>query len=391
MNQFLIFFFVVGILVSGRTFAGGMTSSGGEFVTTERNPWFVGEEPVKFCISVGNGFSASLPKARKAISAAFDDWLETLRRLKPEPTPFVLPNGLKVNLALDFKEVNCSESPNLRFELGTLTDEIREVLSHSARYTAAFAGHDGIDDISGRVNKGVIWLVPDNGPDRYLGPTTQNNFWSNDSVLFNVLVHELGHVFGFEHQDDGVMNEGFPAAVIFEPLPRTTSRRYIFNKWAKFGDEICGKKLELPREFTRDVLGTSYIILWDVCIKPKFDDLDHIFHSLHIAFTSEEGIVAREYNIDTMHDTSLSKPSTQIKGQYFSATVGGPLDYKHHSFISLESQNRYSGYIEENSNKMPVIISRDGTEVNVAFIQDHTLYEFSFYIENMRPNLGDGK
>lgn len=68
-------FFLFSSLSSFSSFAGGMTSSGGEFITTEKNPWFIGVADIRYCINKSENFSVKIDAARKIIKAAIKDWV----------------------------------------------------------------------------------------------------------------------------------------------------------------------------------------------------------------------------------------------------------------------------------------------------------------------------
>src|SRR5688572_27667822 len=72
---------------------GDMTSSGGELLTVEKNPWFIGSKPVHYCIIKGEDFSASLNSSKQVIKEAIDDWTRTLSKLNSIPTRFMFPDG----------------------------------------------------------------------------------------------------------------------------------------------------------------------------------------------------------------------------------------------------------------------------------------------------------
>jgi len=252
---------IVGCFLANPVFAGGMTSSGGEFVTTEKNPWFIGDATVEYCVNISSDFSTELLVAKKIVKDALEDWIQTISSLKPEPTGFMLPDGKKKNLSLNFQLVECNNNPQLSFHLNSFTKNIKQSLKGMARYTAAFTGHLGIDDQTGSTKKGIIWLAPNKDTNKYLGPSIGNDFWSKENILFNVLLHEIGHLFGFEHQDDGVMNDGFPAVAIRYGIQKTTTKRFKYHKWQFLNLKICGKKMELTEDTTRNLLDTHYVIL----------------------------------------------------------------------------------------------------------------------------------
>lgn len=370
--------------------AGGMTSSGGEFVTTEKNPWFIGKQTIKYCVQVSDNFSANEETVKQTISEVFSDWLSTIKILNPISTDFKLPDGKKKSLATEFVLGDCGEDTQLWFHLGNFTDEIKESLKGMARYTAAFAGHAGVDDRTGSVTKGIVWLAPDRGSKKYIGPNVGKDFWSRKNILFNVLLHELGHMFGFEHQEDGVMNSGFPAFVIAHNTPQSTTKRFKYHKWQSLNLKICGKKMELEPEISKELLETPYVILWDVCIESIKQDENDYFNEIEILFSSEKQVVTKKYKVEFKKGSSFGTPVRTIKGKYFRDKLGSPEDYKPHSFLFLED-NRFSGYLTDGSARHPVVISKRGTRVEMNITKNNKLYEINFYIDNLNPSLEEPK
>ena len=141
------------------------------------------------------------------------------------------------------------------FFLGRLTPEIRLTQLDRASPAVAFAALGKVDDQTGR-GKGFIWLAPDSGPDRYQGPTGLEKFWGPDAHVQDVLLHELGHVFGLPHlKAPSVMSEDFPAQVVASNslrglIKEAESRalpsplwELLYNRWTDLGLRLCGALL----------------------------------------------------------------------------------------------------------------------------------------------------
>lgn len=77
-----------------------------------------------------------------------------------------------------------------------------------------------------------------------------------------------------------------------------------------------------------------------------------------------------------------------VKGNYFKEKKGGPTSYWTHSFLWLED-SRFSGYLVDGSNRYPVIINKRGTRVEMNITKNNKLHELDFYIDNLRPDIGN--
>ncbi len=380
-----ITFFLLTSLFSSTALSGGMTSSGGEFITTEKNPWFTGESDIHYCIKKSNYFSVEIDDTRKIIKEAIKDWTLTLKLLNPKKTSFKLPDGNYKNLSLNFKEVNCNkENIQLWFYLGSFNKEIEQSLSTMAKFTAAFAGHLGINNKTGRTKKGIIWLAPDMGPRKYIGPSISKQFWMKDQIFFNTLLHELGHMFGLGHLEDGIMNNGFPARMIRYGGSKISTKVFRFHKWQSLKLSICGKGLQLDEHTARELLETSYIILWDVCLIPKRDISPMGLTEFELTFVSEKGVVKKEFDFQMKEGSSFSTDMRSISGKYFKSKVEGPLNLNNHNFLSLQD-NRFSGYLIDKKGHYPVFINKRGARLEINIAKNNKIHEISFYINNFSP------
>ena len=237
---------VLFVAVNPRAIA-GMSSSGGERITTEQNPWFLGDESVRYCILRSDDFSMPLERAANVLSEVMSDWTTTLAKL--DPTPLETPAG-KRRLTLSFTQVPC-ESAELKIYFGASDDAIQEALKFYAAETVGFALRQSYDQVLGRA-KGLVWIAPDQGLQKYRGPMFATDVWTHEVALHNVLLHELGHVFGFPHDDDvkivdSFMASTFPAAQLErEHFDKATSNELIQRNWRHTTGQFCGENASFP-------------------------------------------------------------------------------------------------------------------------------------------------
>jgi hypothetical protein len=194
------------LITSTSALAGGMSSSGtGDIVTMEHNPWFIGDQRVAYCVQTSADISLDEPAAREEIKAAIADWTAMLRATRPQLLTWAAP-------ATEFVETACSSATDLTFKIGVFDQDIEDDLRHMAAQTIGYAQMRRFDWVSGRA-QGDIWLVPDLGARRFTGDAVPR-FWSHAGALYSVVLHELGHIFGFRHGRQGFMAAGYPAEVV---------------------------------------------------------------------------------------------------------------------------------------------------------------------------------
>lgn len=206
--------------------AGGWISSGGELFRDAKNPWFVrNTEAVRYCVRVAEGsFSVSRDSASQLIAGAFRYWQQEFQRLDR----FKLPSEGFFTLGTQrFEEVDCSR-PNvdIRFLLGydLLTPEEIAFLKEPRKYIGVTVRTDY--DEESLKGKGFVFISSDRGPNAYLNSGSQiERAWQHPKLLTYVLLHEVGHIFGFPHTGSGLMSEVFLEQVINKNLYES------FLKW----------------------------------------------------------------------------------------------------------------------------------------------------------------
>lgn len=222
---------------------GGWVSGGGDLIRDSQNPWFLhNTKEVEYCIEVDEAkFSAPRKVVEAKVEEALNFWKEDFRKAWTEDAP------IKVSIATqDFIYGECKPETPLRFQFGSLTEEQKEGIGDHERYVS-LAVRTEYDPKNLR-GKGFIYLAPDKGtsrPSRLNGPGEP---WKKGGsyVLYWVLVHELGHVFGIPHKaEDPVMQANFPAYIVESgSLGDLVYKRYSFfdhseEKLGFGGPEYC--------------------------------------------------------------------------------------------------------------------------------------------------------
>lgn len=229
MKSLIYSLILIQIFISSKGFSkvsgdegGWVVTGGGEYITTQDNPWFMGKETVKWCINYGgeDNFSLSEEEAKVEIEKGIDiiaSQLKTLNKYDSKlseniPSKYLnLPidletendkvagkcgvaknsngqwisqcKGLKISDTFQFTE-NC-EDAELEFILGNIQDEkIQKLITRlgQSRFQK-LGGYALRTDYSNETlrGKGFIYIAADKGPLQYNGAKSlrikSNTIW----------------------------------------------------------------------------------------------------------------------------------------------------------------------------------------------------------------------
>ncbi len=175
-------------------FDGGGVSSGADLIKDGINPWWLqNTKEVKYCLEVEPGFSVTQVKLQSIVEKAFSYWkiqFKVQEELPSQSTPLIATQNFVLN---------CENADlHFKFGLGTILPDEKTYLPEPDK-TVGLAVRSSYDKVNLR-GKGFIYLASDKASKRGLGVVNGvENPWKYDGLVFWMLVHELGHVFGIPH------------------------------------------------------------------------------------------------------------------------------------------------------------------------------------------------
>lgn len=200
---------------SAVSYAGNESSGGGGLLKDAHNPWFLqNTTDVNYCILLDPvSFHQTEEVADKFIQKVFSYYKAEFRNSANTANV----GGVNIEIATqNFRRTDCNEFTDIRFQFGYLTPEQRKIFDDPRNYI----GHAHLEKYD-RVllrGKGFVYVSADEGDLKPIGPNLLDRPWNegNGELLYWVLLHEIGHVFGLQHEIMGsfFMDERFPEMVV---------------------------------------------------------------------------------------------------------------------------------------------------------------------------------
>jgi hypothetical protein len=190
-----------------------------------QNPWWVkNTTDIHYCIQMDpTGISATRDVIENITDRAMAYWKQEFSR---ELQIFGASSELNTIFAMSGVgrqqqiKMTCDGTEDLRiqFGYGTLTPEQRAYLPDPRRYVGV-AVRTQYDSNAMR-GKGFILIASDIGPDALAREDLIVKPWRFPAVLFQILLHEIGHVYGVPHigPSYSFMNQEFPEAILDKKL-----------------------------------------------------------------------------------------------------------------------------------------------------------------------------
>lgn len=173
---------------------GGGISAGADLMRDGINPWWLqNTKEVKYCVEVDNAtFTAPSEKIDLLIEKALQYWkVQFSTQTRNEKKPLIATQN--------FSKAPCPGA-SLKFKFGLSTlKQIEKAYVPEPERTVGLSVRTEYDPVS-LFGKGFIYIASDKLKDRKLGILNGiESPWRYDGLLFWMLVHELGHVFGVPH------------------------------------------------------------------------------------------------------------------------------------------------------------------------------------------------
>ncbi|MEK6706509.1 MAG: hypothetical protein AABZ06_12055 [Bdellovibrionota bacterium] len=179
---------------------GGWTGNGGDHLRDQQNAWFLGTEPVSYCVLRAPDFPLGDTEIDQMIESALSDWRIFFHKysldestIGKNPRLGIFPDHQARGLSLNFKKIpTCPQEPaeEVVFLFGVTTPVIDEAIQHGAQNSIGLAVRKDYNHQTYR-SGGYVWT---------------KTFTSDPGRIKHVLLHELGHVFGMKHDSVYVMD-----------------------------------------------------------------------------------------------------------------------------------------------------------------------------------------
>ena len=189
-------FFLAALACAGLQSFAGISTNGSHLTVDQNNVWYLGEAPVPYCIERDASFPFSPEETEVLVKESIETWVQFFQKHELDKLSFThLKDGKSLKLALNFEyQGRCSlteEHPELlRFYLGTKAPEKKGLVIDSGHGALALAIREDYNHDTYR-NGGAIWI---------------KNWGMTKLQTKHFLLHELGHVFGMEHDSVYVMD-----------------------------------------------------------------------------------------------------------------------------------------------------------------------------------------
>ena len=188
------------------SFAGGWTSGGGKNIYSDfDNPWFLGDNPIEYCIQQSSDFPLSTQVVRELITESFEEWKAIFIKygLYKSNLPGEFFDHKKRSITLDSIEVSKCTNPaqQIIFKVGVVDNTMIDYFKSNTKQVVGLAIRKTYNHKSFK-NGGIIWIAPKN----WIGEYSANGvelkefpIWNTKEQVKSILLHELAHIFGVPH------------------------------------------------------------------------------------------------------------------------------------------------------------------------------------------------
>jgi Predicted Zn-dependent proteases len=220
----MAFLFSIGCWSQSLSNGGGWSGSGGDTNLFKDNVWFLGQsEPVPYCIWKANDYNFSYNDLFNIVEESFKDWKSffnkygisnqnlTFKKVGRRGSTF--DYGKKLNLNFRNEGICSSDKDlptGLMFVFGkTDNPHIKMFNKYGTENAVGFAIRNKLYNHKTYKNPGYIWF---------------SNSFEEKEKLKHIVLHELGHVLGMDHDSVFVMNSEVAA---FLKAEKAGNNRFI--------------------------------------------------------------------------------------------------------------------------------------------------------------------
>ena len=180
---------------------GGWIGNGGDFYQTSQNIWFLGTEPINFCIETSPDYPLPKDELITLVEESINDWKSFFKKYGLDSQKIAgnfnrrrlnllgFEDGKNRGINLNFK-FNCKDE-KLLFFFGKENKLITTYKKLATEHPFGLAIRKSYNHQSFN-NKGLVWIA---------------NFSKKREKIKHTLLHELGHILGMEHNSVFVMEE----------------------------------------------------------------------------------------------------------------------------------------------------------------------------------------
>lgn len=386
MARVLYVFLFMTVILSAAAHARS-SAHGSDLERDQDNVWFLGEQPVSYCIQRHPKYPFSETELASIVDEGIAHWLAFFKKYNMDQAQYKnFADGIPRGLSLQFQRQESCAKASLQFLFG-VTNALVQFHRPDESHALGVAIRGSYDFTHYR-NPGVIWI---------------QNFSSDRRKVLHIVLHELGHIFGMRHDTVWVMDSDVANILRDKRTGRDPAIGMIESPAWKYnlreGDELEFTYRGEPDPAT----GMRFYSTYFLSIGRKLFRLQGANHSLKIKFVPEFDKKDSELPFKTkFFQLILQTPEDGeriFKGKFEPMVLqeGGPslyapwkeahggVRYERRGLIRASFADPANGYFEVFGEKIPAVIKYEKGPVLGLFMngQEGSLWWWSSIYEGM--------